>query len=158
MNEVVLAIINLLQAKFGAQYKQYYFGEIRVPAQMTFPFLEVVPLSSKISNRGTGAMTDNEFRITITLKTTIKNYLATGPAERMKHVQDLVKRMEERNTDGTIKDTTILGVLHDNLQLEVNGVRYGNINGDWEVNYEESDLGDSFLLYATVTFTVKRIN
>lgn len=120
MNEVILAIIALLEAKFGKQYKQYYFGEIRVPAHMTFPFVEVVPLASKIDNRGTGAMTDNEFRIAITVKTTLKNYLATSSAERMKHVQDLVKRMEERNTDGTIKDTTILGVLHDNLQLTVN--------------------------------------
>lgn len=125
---------------------------------MNFPFLEVVPLSSKIDNLGTGAMTDNEFRIAITLKTTLKSYLATSTAERMKHIQDLVKRMEERNSDGTIKSSTILGVLHDNLQLEVNGVKYGNINGDWEVNYEESDLGESYLLYATVTFTVKRIN
>ena len=157
MNEVILAIIELLKTKFGAEYKQYYFGEIRVPAQMTFPFLEIIPLGSRIDNRGTGGMIDNEFRVGITLKTTLKNYLSTGSADRMKHIQDLVKRMEERNVDGTIKSSTVLGVLHDNLQLEVNGVKYGNINGDWDVNYDESDLGDSYILYATVTFTVKRI-
>jgi len=157
MNEVILAIIELLKAKFGTEYKQYYFGEIRVPAQMTFPFLEIIPLGSRIDNRGTGGMTDNEFRVGITIKTTLKNYLSTKAAERMVHIQDLVKRMEERNADGTIKDNTVLGVLHDNLQLEVNEVKYGNINGEWEINYDESDLGDSYILYATVTFTVKRI-
>lgn len=69
-----------------------------------------------------------------------------------------MKRIEERDTDGTIKSDTVLGVLHDNLKLIKDGVRFADINDNWEVSYEESDLGESYIVQATISFTVKRIN
>jgi hypothetical protein len=45
----------------------------------------------------------------IVVKTTMKKYLGSGHGDEIvKHTQDLVKRIEERNTDGTIKSNTVL--------------------------------------------------
>lgn len=158
MNEVIESILNLLRTNLGGAYKKYYYGEIRVASQMAFPMIEVIPNTSRITNRGTGGMTNNDFDIIIVVKSTLKKYLGGNKGEKLNHTQDLVKRIEERDTDGTIKSTTVLGVLHDNLKLIKDGVRFADINDNWEVDYEESDLGDSYIVQATISFTVKRIN
>lgn len=75
MNEVIESILNLLRTNLGGAYKKYFYGEIRVPAQMEFPMIEVIPNTSRITNRGTGGMTNNEFDIIIVVKSTLKKYL-----------------------------------------------------------------------------------
>lgn len=70
----------------------------------------------------------------------------------------MVKRVENRNNDGTIKSDTVLGVLHDNLKLVISETRRADIVGDWDISYEEADLGTSYVVMATIGFTVKRID
>lgn len=141
MDDIITAIITLLQKNLGAQYKKYFYGEVRVPEQVYFPFIEVIPMSSKITNRGTGGMTNGEYSIILQIKSSLKKYMGgTKGNEKLDHIQDMVKRIENRNDNGTIKSDTILGVLHDNLQLVISETRRADIVGDWDISYEEADL------------------
>lgn len=154
MNEVILAIRTLLNTTLGSIYKKIYYGEIRVPNQVDLPFLEVIPMSSSVTNRGTGGMMNNEYQIQINVKSSLKKYLKSNTnVEVLEHIQDLVKKVESRDDDGNLESNTVLGVLHDNLQLSTTA----NINGDWQISYGEMDLGDSYITMASILFTVKVI-
>ena len=154
MNEIIEAIRTLLKDTLGATYQKYYYGEIRVISQIVLPCIEVIPLTSTITNRGTGGMANNEFRVQVNIKNTLKKYLGGKKSDTvLEHVQDLVKKMEDRDSDGNIKSDTVLGVLHDNLQLS----NTANINGDWQITYDEIDLGDSYITFASIIFTVRVI-
>ena len=104
-------------------------------------------------------MLSGEYSVAVSIKTTIKKFLGQKTdKEVMDHIQDCVVRMEGRNDDGTLKSDSVLGVLHDNLQLVISETRRADIVGDWDVSYEESDLGESYIVIATVMFTVKRMD
>ena len=62
--------------------------------------------------------------------------------------------MEDRETNGDLKSSCVLGVLHDNLKLSDKA----NINGDWNITYDEIEYGESYITVATVLFTIKVIN
>ncbi len=118
MNEVIIALQTLLQSSLGASYKKYFYGENRVPEQVYFPFIEVIPLGTTITNRWTGGMLNSEYNIQINIKTSLKKYLKQNTNNQiLDYVQDLVKRVEERNVDGTFKTGTIMQILHDNLNI-----------------------------------------
>lgn len=152
MNEIILEIISLLRTTLGATYKKYYFWEIRVPNQAYLPFIEVVPVWSRITNRGTWWMINNEYQVRVNIKSSLKKYLQQNTnVETLDHVQDLVEKMESR-TSGDIDSDTVLGVLHNNLTLTGNA----HIVWDWEITYDEIDLGESYITYASILFTVKR--
>lgn len=154
MDKVIEAIRNLLKTTLGAKYKKYYYWEIRVPNQALLPFVEVIPMGTKITNRGTGWMMNNEYQVTVTIKDTLKKYLnSKTDKEILDHIQALVKKMEDRDTSGNLKSDCILWVLHNNLQLSATA----NINWDWQINYDEIDLWESYITFASVMFSVKVI-
>lgn len=155
MNEVITAIISLLRANLGNNYKKYFYGEIRIANKSYMPYIEVVPMWTRGKNRGTWWMMDNEYQIRVTIKHSLKTYLKENTnVEVLEHIQDLVERMEWR-TDWEVNSDTVLGVLHDNLKLSDTA----HINGDWEISYDEMELEDrqSYVVYASVLFTVKRL-
>jgi hypothetical protein len=116
-------------------------------------------MGSKITNRGTGGMMSGEYSVAVRIKTTLKKYMGLkNNIEILDHIQDCVLRMEGREDDGTLKSDTVMGVLHDNLKLVLTDTRNADIVGDWDITYEESDLGESYIVMATVLFTVKRID
>ncbi len=155
MNEVIEAIRALLKSTLGGAYKKYYYGEVHIPNQSFLPFVEVVPMSSRIDNRGTGGMMDNQYTIQVNVKSTLTKYLRENTnTETIEHVKDLVKQIEERDSNGNVLSTTILGVLHDNLQLS----NTANINGNWDISYDSLDLGDSYITIAKISFTVRVIS
>lgn len=154
MNEVITSIQSLLSSTLWSTYKKYYYGEIKVPNQAMMPFVEVVPITSNITNRGTWGMLNNEFTIQVNVKTTLKKYLQQNTnVTKLSHIEDLVKKIEERNADWTIKSDTVLWVLHDNLQLNSKV----HINDDWVVTYDEIDLWESYLVFASIVFSWKLI-
>ena len=82
-------------------------------------------------------MVNNVFQVQVTIKNTLKKYLKENTnVEVLDHIQDLVLKMEDRNTDGTIKSDTVLGVLHDNLKLNEKAC----IIDDFNITYDEIDL------------------
>jgi len=154
MNEVIETIQTLLSTTLWSTYKKYYYGEIKVPNQKMMPFIEIIPLSSNITNRGTWWMLDNTFQIQVTIKSTLKKYLQENTnVNTIAHMQDLVKKMEDRNADWTIKSSTVLWVLHDNLQLNSKV----QINDDWNITYDDIDLWESYIVFAAVVFSGKMI-
>lgn len=153
MNEIITSIITLLRASLSGTYKKFYYWEVRVPNQAFLPFIEVVPVWTRIQNKWTGGLMTNEFQVRVNIKNSLKKYLQQNTnVETLDHVQDLVEKMEWR-TNSNLDNDTILWILHNNLQLSWNA----NIIGDWEITYDEIDLGESYITYASVLFTVKII-
>jgi hypothetical protein len=95
MNEIILAIQALLKTNLGNTYKKYYYGEVRVPNQSFLPFIEIIPVGSNLTNRGTGGMMNNEYKVQVNIKNTLKKYLKQDTkVEVLEHIQDLVEKME----------------------------------------------------------------
>lgn len=150
MDDVILALRTLLDGSLEADlYKAIYYGENFIPAKSEVPFVEVIPVSTNMSNHGTNSMM-NEMTITIKSKDIIKNFLtANTDKEVLTHVQTMVKRMEERDANGKPKSTTILGVLHDNRKIS-NKVHINNIG---TIDYTTESLNGSLFLTASITIT-----
>lgn len=154
MNEVILAILTLLEASLTTTYKKYYYWEIKVPNQAFMPFIEVIPVSTNITNRGTWGMANNEFSIQINVKSSLKKYFTENTdKEILGYLQDLVEKVEDRDTNWNLKSTCILWILQDNLKLS-NTVQ---INWDWNVVYNEINLWESYITMASITFTCQKI-
>jgi hypothetical protein len=155
MNEVIESIISLLRTTLWSTYKKYFYGEVHIANKAYMPYIEVVPMGTRAKNRGTWWMMDNEYQVRVTIKHSLKSYLKENTnVEIIDHVQDLVEKMEGR-TSWNVDSNTVLGVLHDNLKLSDTA----HINGDWEISYDEIELEDrqSYIVYASVLFTVKRL-
>lgn len=153
MDDVILAIRALLLAELGSTYEDYFYGENMVPAEADYPFVEVIPNNSLVTLRGTNSV-NNEYGITIQIKDTLKAFeTADTNKEIIAHMQEMVKRMEERDANGKPLSSTILGILQDNLQLSTTA----HINNDWEIAYDTSPFAGSYVLIASLAFIVKRI-
>lgn len=108
MNEIIIEIQTLLKTALTTTYKKYYIGEIRVPNQAYLPFIEIIPITSSLKNRGTGGMMNNEFQVQINIKNSLKKYLKQDTnVETLEHIQDLVEKMEKR-TNGNLDSNTIV--------------------------------------------------
>jgi len=154
MNEIIEAIQTLLSTKFWSKYKKYYYWEIKVPNSKYMPFLDIAPLTSLVENRWTWGMANNTFQIQIRVVSTLKKYLKQNTnVQTLDHMQDLIDQVEWRNADRTLKSDSVLWVLHDNLQLSSSV----HINGDWNVAYDEIELWESYLVYATIVFSANLI-
>lgn len=155
MDGIILALQSLLSAALTTTYKKYFYGENRVPAQSHFPFIEIIPLRTNIEVRGTGQMKQNTFTIKINIKDSLKKELTSNTDKIIVGFQQtMVKRMEERSSDGVPLATTVLGVLSkDDPDLTLNSTVH--INNDWEIDYSLSELGESWITIASITFTAK---
>lgn len=155
MDDIVLELLSLLETALGSEYKKYYYGSSPIPVQAYMPFLEVDPTGTEVENKGTGGCKDNVFQITIRIKDDLKHYLkANTNNEIAEYKQKLVKRMEERNTDGTFKSDTVMGVLTENLKLGGKA----NIISDFVISYDDIlPLDESYIIIGSVTFNVNLI-
>ena len=154
MDDIISKIVDLMSRNLGNTYKKYFYGENILPEQVLFPFIEVIPLTTLISNRGTGGMKDNEMNIRINIKDTAKNFFKRNTnISTVEGLQTMVKRMEERVLND-FKSTTVIGILSENLQLEA----VAQIIGDWEISYEILPSDGSYIIISSVEFTVKLIS
>jgi len=143
-----------MEAGLTTTYKKYYYGENEVPEQQILPCLEVVPNGTFIENIGTGGMVKSEYTITINIKNSVKNFYTKGATTIVRAMQDMVKKMEERDGSHKLKSTTVLGILHNNLKLSSSV----EINGDWRIVYDKIEVRDTFIVIGSVTFTAYKIN
>lgn len=154
MNEVINAIRELLRTQFGTTYKKYYNAEIKVPNLAEMPFIEVIKDTTTITNRWTGWMHNDEFNIIINIKTNLKKYLKMNTdIEILDYSSDLAEKVEGRDSNMNIKNDTIIWVLLDNLKLS-NKV---DIVWDFNITYDEMDLWESYIVYATINLKAKLI-
>ncbi len=154
MDDIISEIITLLQTQFGSEYKKYFYGENIIPEQAIFPFLEVVPESTSVNNRGTGGTKNNQFSVKIKIKDTIKNFL-NHDTNQTQHeaMQKTVQRMEERD-GGNFKSTSVLYVLANNLKLGGKA----NISDDWKISYDSLPFNGSYIIMSSVTFNVNLLS
>ena len=155
MDGVIQQIITLLNANLTG-YTGIYYGENFVPEQAIYPFVEVIPVGTSVENIWTGGLINNTFSVRIQIKDSLKKTLnANTDRTTVQYLQNLVKRFEERDGNGDLLSTTVLGVLTNNLQL----TDTVNIVGDWDVSYNNIvPLNGSYQITGSVDFTVKNIN
>lgn len=152
MDNVILAIKSLLSTALTTTYKKYFYGENKAPQQSHFPFIEIIPITTESNVSGTGGLRYDIYEIEINVKDTLKNHYKTASDnEILSHMQSLVKKMEDRDSDGTPKAATVLGVLNDNLTLS-NSV---HINDNWVITYDTSPYGESYIVIASLRVRAK---
>lgn len=131
MDRILLALQTLISSALGSTYTVLYGGGL-VPAS-NYPLVSIEPSSTEMTVAGTGGLRMNTFSVDITLHLDLKDYMSDATSTTIQtHLQALVKIMEERNTDGTPKSTTILGCLNNDLSLggtvhtmELGTIQYG---------------------------------
>ena len=151
MDDVIMAIRALIEAgDTGNVYKKIFYGENKVPNSSIFPFVEVIPANTLVENKTTCGGIESTFDIIINIKDTLKSHITTNTdKEILSAMRDMVKKMEERDSDGTPLSTTILGILSGNLKLSSSV----NINGDWNIVYDETEFNGSWITIGSITFT-----
>lgn len=154
MDDIILQIKALLEAGLTSAFKKYFYGENKVPEESIMPFIEVIPTRTSMVTRGTGGLRDNEYSVTVNIKDDLKHHLtANTDKDIISGQQFMVKKMEERDANGVPLSATVLGILNENLQLNTKA----HIIDNWEISYDTSPFGGSYILIASITFSVKKI-
>ena len=155
MNEIIIEILALLEKELWGDYKRYFYWSNKAPEEAIFPFIELEPNTTLVENKWTWWLQNNTFWLTLRIKSTTKEHLNVDTnSEILKHIRDLVLKMEDRNNDFTFKPKTILWILSANLQLNWKA----NIMWDWDIKYDNFILNDSYIYVGEVSFTVMRLN
>jgi len=154
MNEIIEALIALLTAKLGSSYT-YMHGLTDDKAKAKLPMIEVIPIETNFEIRGTGGLRRRFNDIEIKLTLNLKSYLK-GNTNRTKieHMEALEKIMEEPDTNGLPKSTTILGVVNDNLSMSSNVGIINNPHITYNENDYESSGGKVFAKMELITETI----
>lgn len=154
MDEIILALQSLLTTALGSSYTIIY-GEVKTPNESLFPLIEVIPLETNFEGRGTGRLSSNQFTIQINYKNTLKKFVDSNTNQTViKHIQDAVKIMEERDSSTKLpKSTTILGCLWDNLKIS-NKV---DISRDFQISYNVNEYGGTWVVKASLVFNATQI-
>lgn len=149
MNRVLSELKTLLSNAIGTTLiKSYYQGEVVVVPQSYLPALMVFGNSTEVVAKST-AKDQYRYNITIRVVIDLKLYLKeSGTGATVAAQQAIVNLMEERNTDGTLKATTVLGTLRDNVR----GVDY-LFNNDITIEYKTIQRGEFFYYQADCNLT-----
>jgi type III secretory pathway component EscR len=155
MDEVILALKAILEDELPANiFTEVYDGENLLPAQSSFPFVEVIAESEVQSERGTNSI-DAEFTITIAIKDTLKAYLDQNTdRDTISYSKKMREWISSRDDNGILESDCILGILSNNLKI-TNTVQ---INRDRRVGYNEIlPFDGSYVVRGFVTFTCHHI-
>jgi len=157
MDDIIIALKALLAAAMGTTYT-YYYGENKVPADADLPLIEVIPVGTSMEVSGTGGQRRFEHTIHIGVKLRLQDYVQENTnVTTVAHVQDLVKIMEERNSNGTLKSATILGVLSENLQLSPTA-KIAKITNKHDVSYDVTPAqGGKWLIHARLELSILQL-
>lgn len=151
MNRVLAELLTKLKAAIGTTLiKTYYQGEVVTPAvpQSYLPALMVFGESTEVVAKSTAK---DQYKYTIIIRVVIdlKKYLKeSGVSEILTAQEAIINLMEERNSDGTTKATTVLGCLRDNVR----GTDY-LFNNDITIDYKTIERGEFFYYQAECRFS-----
>lgn len=155
MGEIIQAILSLLETNLGSEYT-YYFGEVKVPAKTNFPLIEVYPASTVDMVTGTGGMRTIECDVKVCLKVHRKDYFDGDTSRKtVKFMEDLIRRMEQRDVHGVPTDSTILGIIQKNSNLQLGGAAH--ITDPFHISYQETPYGDSYIGMAELSLKATRL-
>jgi hypothetical protein len=123
-----------LETVLSTRIAKYYTGEVKVVPQSYLPALTVMGTNTEIEAKTT-ASDINRWTIVITVITDLKKYFdEAGTGTTIKSDEDLKKIMEERNSDGSYKDNTVVYALRHYLR----GSKY-KFNNNLSIEYKVID-------------------
>lgn len=150
MADQLVSIRNLLASAVGSAAKAYYAGDIGIPSKMALPAVVVRPRFTQMERPHTAG---DQYRYGISIMVYIDvagGMTAAGNTDGiMKAQQNLIKLLEEADTDGAPKITTVLGCLMRQSNLRSSTFNY-NINPRITYN-PSSGPNDAMLLSAELT-------
>lgn len=153
MADVLVTIRDLLKNGVGSGAKAYYAGDIGIPAKMAMPIVVVAPRSTQMERPHTAG---DQYRYGLSIMVYVDvagGMKAAGNTDGvMTAQQNLMKLVEEADTDGAPKTTSVLGCLMKQSNLRGAGYEY-NLNP--RVNYRPpSGPNDAMVLSAEITLDV----
>ncbi len=117
MDDIIEAIITLLETTLGSGYKVVY-GRALMPAQSDLPMVCVAPVGTGRDIEGTGGLNTTMYTIDVVLYVDLKQYLDTEDNLDIAHQKSLVTIMEARDPTTRVPlVTSIFGALEANPQL-----------------------------------------
>jgi hypothetical protein len=149
IDDALLEVKNLLRTNMGEACVEYYAGDIGIPAKSVLPCIIVRERSTKVERVST-AKDQYRFGISILVITNLVDSLKTAGLSSSTRLsrQKLRKLIEEADTDGAPKTTTVLGALMQ--QANIRGSHYVySLNP--EVNYQLESPDGYILVAAEVT-------
>jgi hypothetical protein len=145
MDNIMLAIQSILQTNLGSGYRVIYGDDI--PGLTEFPYIAVENVNTTYVRTGTGGLAQNTSVIQITAKVNLKDFMQDNTDVTIQaHRQELIKIMEERETNGVPKTSSVLGALYQDLSLGgiVSTIQIGTIQ------YDTSNAEGSYIRTATL--------
>lgn len=149
MNEVIEEILGYLKTAMGDKIKTYYHGEVALPPKSYIPCLMVFGTSTRLIAKST-AKDQLEYDILIRVVIDVNDHFKEKGVkeEKISAMEQIIDLMEERNSDGTLKNDTVLGTLRDN----VTGTDY-LFNNNVEITYERLQSGEYPYVKADMSVT-----
>ena len=151
MNELITNLVSLLQTAFTTTFKSYNYGLIVSPGDKSLPMVCVSPVSTEVINSGT-VKDQNSFTVKVTVLASLKQYLnnVAGEGNTLDALQALVEWCEDRDANGAVKTTSIVGVIRQNITAS-GAVLFNN---EIKIDYDDYlDSADFPKIKATLTFT-----
>lgn len=146
MNEVVKEVRDLLRTSMGSSVvKTFYAGRVGIPAKAFLPAVIVEERATEIVRQST-AKDLYKFSLVISVICDVtQNYAVAGITDDVVDTyQTLRNLIEEADTDGAPKTTTVLGTLM--KQANIRGTNFAyNMNG--RVNYRPTFPGQDNFFY-----------
>lgn len=157
MNETLIEVRDLLRTSMGSSVvKTFYAGRVGIPAQSYLPAVIVEERYTEME-RANSAKDKYKFGISILVVTDAKqDYDVAGNADDVvASYQTLRKLVEEADTDGAPKTTTVLGTLM--KQSNLRGVSFV-YNQNPRVNYRPQFPGQERFFYVAAQIDLDMIS
>ena len=149
IDEALLEVKGLLATALGSACKMYYAGNVGIPAKSALPCIVVRQKRTRVERISTSK---DQYRHTIgilVITNLISSLKTAGLSSSVRLAdQTLRKLVEEADTDGAPKTTTVLGVLMQTANIRGSNYIY-SLNPD--VNYEIPAPDGHIMVAAEVT-------
>lgn len=151
MNAICSALLTLLSTTFSTTFVRYFHGKQDVIAVDDLPILMIYPISTKQSHSGT--IRDNaEYRIAVEIQVNLKNYYdnTSGQGTALDSLAAVEALIEDRETDGDLKTSTVMGIINANLSVSSKVLYTDNMEVDYSITRVDNNIQR---LKAVVTFS-----
>jgi hypothetical protein len=152
MNNLLTALKTLLSAQFGTTFKHYIVGtaDMKTVPKGSFPSLVITAVSTEIVNSGT-VKDENNYTIQVRIVDDVRKYFdnITGAWGQQDWQIQHATWLEDRETNGDLKATSIAGVIRDNITLTQNALFNNNLNIEYATEQ------DGTMAISTLTFTAQ---
>lgn len=151
MDAFITNLVALFSSTFTTTFKSYNYGRVDIPGQQAMPMISVHPVRTALSNSGT-VKDKNLFTVRVRVSANVKQFFdnTNGEGSTIDAIQQLVKWVEDRDSNGKLITASILAVIRQNITAS-GAVLY---NDDINVEYDDYFVDNEFPeVKADITFT-----